>query len=191
MEGNHKSFDHYLNIISIASCTTNCLAPCSRLLIHDNFGVMETLSITIHIITSTLKNVDGPSGKPWHIGDGATQIIIPANTDTIKAVGKVIPELNENLIGIIFCVSTCNISVMDLTWILEKVDKYGDIKVLSKALKDSLKDILAYTEYQIVFCELNSDTYPFIFDAWASIVLKTMLSNSLTGMTTNLATGTT
>lgn len=116
----HKRHDHYLKIITISSCTMNCLAPWSRLFIHVNFGIMERLMITVHTITSTLKNMDCSSRKLWHVGHGASQIIISANTDTAKTVGKIIPELNGSPTGIVFCVFTPNMSAMNLTCTLKK-----------------------------------------------------------------------
>ncbi|KAF3812535.1 hypothetical protein GH733_019337, partial [Mirounga leonina] len=152
-----ERYDHYLRFISIASCTMNCLAPWSRLFIHVNFGIMERLMITVHTITSTLKNMDCPSRKLWHVGHGASQIIISANTDTAKTVGKVIPELNGSPTGTVFCVFTPSMSPMNLTCTLKK--------------KTNI-DILAYTEDQVVSYKFNSDTYSSAFDVWTSTALK-------------------
>ncbi|XP_015397036.1 glyceraldehyde-3-phosphate dehydrogenase-like [Panthera tigris] len=171
-EGNHEKYDHCLTIISIASCSMNCLALWSRLFIHVNFEIMERLMITVYTITSTIKNMDFPSRKLWHVGHGTSQIIISANIDTAKTVGKVIPELNGSFTGTVFCVFI-PMSSINLTYTLKKDDTYGDIKkVLNQALDGPLKDILAYAEDQVVSCEFNSDTYSSSFDVWTSIALN-------------------
>uniref|UniRef100_A0A673FFQ6 glyceraldehyde-3-phosphate dehydrogenase (phosphorylating) n=1 Tax=Sinocyclocheilus rhinocerous TaxID=307959 RepID=A0A673FFQ6_9TELE len=148
-----------------ASCTTNCLAPLAKV-IHDNFVIIEGLMSTIHAITATQKTVDGPSGKLWRDGRGASQNIIPASTGAAKAVGKVIPELNGSLTGMAFRVPTPNVSVVDLTVRLEK-------PVMVKAAADGpLKGILGYTEDQVVSTDFNGDVRSSIFDAGAGIALN-------------------
>ncbi|KAL6034981.1 hypothetical protein STEG23_003823 [Scotinomys teguina] len=125
------------------------------------------------IITATQKTVSGPSGKLWHYGCGAAQNIIPASTGADKAAGKVIPELNGKLTGMAFCVSTPNVSVMDLTCCLQKPTKYDGIrKVVKQASEGPVKGILGHTEDQVVSCDFNNDSHSSTFDAGAGIVLS-------------------
>ncbi|KAI4877269.1 hypothetical protein NFI96_016940, partial [Prochilodus magdalenae] len=169
---NQNVYDRSMKVVSNASCTTNCLAPLAKV-IHDNFGIIEGLMSTVHAITATQKTVDGPSGKLWRDGRGASQNIIPASTGAAKAVGKVIPELNGKLTGMAFRVPTPNVSVVDLTVRLEKPAKYERIKnVVKAAAEGPLKGILGYTDEQLVSTDFNGDSHSSYFDASAGIALS-------------------
>ncbi|XP_056662681.1 glyceraldehyde-3-phosphate dehydrogenase-like [Monodelphis domestica] len=169
---NHETYENTLQVVSNASCTTNCLAPLAKV-IHDNFGIVEGLMTTVHATTATQKTVDGPSGKLWRDGRGAGQNIIPAATGAAKAVGKVIPDLNGKLTGMAFRVPIPDVSVVDLTCRLEKPAKYEDIKqAIKKASEGPLKGILGYTEEQVVSSDFITDTHSSTFDAEAGISLN-------------------
>merc|ERR1712055_54456 len=169
---NENSYSPDMKVVSNASCTTNCLAPIAKV-INDNYGIKEGLMTTVHAITATQKTVDGPSGKDWRGGRGASQNIIPSSTGAAKAVGKVIPDLNGKLTGMAFRVPTPNVSVVDLTCRLQKGASMDEIK---KAIKDAsetkMKGVLGYTEDQVVSCDFNADTRSSIFDAQACIQLN-------------------
>lgn len=144
---NHETYDTSMNVISNASCTTNCLAPLAKV-INDNFGIEEGLMTTVHAVTATQKTVDAPSSKAWRDGRGAFQNIIPASTGAAKAVGKVIPELNGKLTGMAFRVPVPDVSVVDLTCRLKKEASYDEIKAAVKAASgsDHWKGILGYVD---------------------------------------------
>merc|ERR1711970_121528 len=169
---NHEKYDNSLKVVSNASCTTNCLAPLAKV-INDNFVIIEGLMSTVHAITATQKTVDGPSGKLWRDGRGASQNIIPASTGAAKAVGKVIPEPNGKLTGMAFRVPTPNVSVVDLTVRLGKECSYDDIKsAMKKAAEGPLNGFLGYTEDDVVSTDFVGDTHSSIFDAKAGIQLS-------------------
>lgn len=159
------------DIVSNASCTTNCLAPLAKVL-HDNFGIVDGLMTTVHATTATQKTVDGPSVKDWRGGRGASQNIIPSSTGAAKAVGKVIPELNGKLTGMAFRVPTADVSVVDLTVNLAKPATYAAICAAMKAASEGeLKGIMGYTEDAVVSQDFIGDTRTSIFDATAGIAL--------------------
>jgi glyceraldehyde 3-phosphate dehydrogenase len=169
---NHEKYNSSQNIVSNASCTTNCLAPLAKV-IHDNFGILEGLMTTVHATTATQKTVDGPSAKDWRGGRGAAQNIIPSSTGAAKAVGKVIPELNGKLTGMAFRVPTPDVSVVDLTVRLAKPAKYEEIKAaVKKASETNFKGIIGYTEEQVVSNDFLGDARTSIFDADAGIALS-------------------
>jgi len=160
------------DIVSNASCTTNCLAPVAKI-VNDNFGILEGLMTTIHAVTATQKTVDSPSAKDWRGGRGAGQNIIPSSTGAAKAVGVVIPELKGKLTGMAFRVPTPNVSVVDLTVRLAKEATYDQIKAALKAASEgALKGILGYTEDDVVSTDFLTDPRTSIFDAKAGIQLS-------------------
>ena len=160
------------DIVSNASCTTNCLAPLAKVL-HDKFGIVEGLMTTVHATTATQKTVDGPSAKDWRGGRGAGQNIIPSSTGAAKAVGKVIPSLNGKLTGMAFRVPTPDVSVVDLTCRLEKGASYAEICAAMKAASEGeLKGILGYTEDLVVSNDFIGEKCTSVFDADAGIALN-------------------
>jgi len=169
---NHTKYNPSLQVVSNASCTTNCLAPLAKI-INDKFGIVEALMTTVHAVTATQKTVDGPSGKDWRAGRGAGQNIIPAATGAAKAVGKVIPELNGKLTGMAFRVPNPDVSVVDLTARLEKPASYEDICAAVKAASEGeLKGIMGYTDEEVVSSDFIGDNHSSIFDAKAGISLN-------------------
>jgi glyceraldehyde 3-phosphate dehydrogenase len=169
---NQDKYDGSADVISNASCTTNCLAPLAKV-INDKFTIIEGLMTTVHSYTATQKTVDGPSNKDWRGGRGAAQNIIPSSTGAAKAVGKVIPELNGKLTGMSMRVPTPNVSVVDLTVRIEKGASYDQIKeAIKEAANGPLKGILAYTEDEVVSSDMNGNPASSIFDAKAGISLN-------------------
>jgi len=170
---NEDKYTSDIDIVSNASCTTNCLAPLAKV-INDRFGIVEGLMTTVHATTATQKTVDGPSSKDWRGGRGAAANIIPSSTGAAKAVGKVIPSLNGKLTGMAFRVPTSDVSVVDLVVRLEKGATYDEIK---KAVKEAsqephLKGILSYTDDAVVSTDFVGDSHSSIFDAAAGISLN-------------------
>ncbi len=169
---NHRDYKSDMNVVSNASCTTNCLAPLSKV-INDKFGIIEGLMSTVHATTATQKTVDGPSKKDWRGGRAAAANIIPSSTGAAKAVGKVIPELDGKLTGMAFRVPTINVSVVDLTCRLEKPATYEEIKAAVKeAANGELKGILGYTEDDVVSTDFVHEYCTSVFDAKAGIALN-------------------
>ena len=159
------------DIISNASCTTNCLAPISKVL-NDNFGIKRGLMTTIHAATATQKTVDGPSKKDWRGGRGILENMIPSSTGAAKAVGKVLPELNGKLTGMSVRVPTSDVSFVDLTCELEKEASYDEICAAMKAASEGeLKGILGYTDEAVVSTDFVDDARTSIFDVKAGIQL--------------------
>ena len=161
-----------MDVISNASCTTNCLAPLAKI-IHDKFGIVEGLMTTVHATTATQKTVDGPSGKDWRGGRTASDNIIPSSTGAAKAVGKVIPSLNGKLTGMSFRVPTTDVSVVDLTCRLEKPASYDEIKAAVKeAAEGPMKGVMGYTEDDVVSQDFVGEPCSSVFDAKAGIALS-------------------
>lgn len=169
---NNDKYSKDMKVVSNASCTTNCLAPLTKV-INDKFGVVEGLMTTVHSTTATQKTVDGPSKKDWRGGRAASANIIPSSTGAAKAVGKVIPELNGKLTGMSFRVPTIDVSVVDLTCRLAKPATYEEIKAAVKeAAEGPMKGILDYTEDDVVSSDFLGDAHTSIFDAKAGIALN-------------------
>merc|ERR1712100_19617 len=147
---NHETYSSDMNVVSNASCTTNCLAPLSKV-IDDAFGIEEGLMTTVHATTASNMTVDGASKKDWRGGRANGPNIIPSSTGAAKAVGLVIPELNGKLTGMAFRVPTTNVSVVDLTCILKKDATYDDICAkMKEASEGSMKGVLGYTDEAVV-----------------------------------------
>ncbi|MFO7611188.1 MAG: type I glyceraldehyde-3-phosphate dehydrogenase [Clostridia bacterium] len=169
---NNEKYTKDMDVVSNASCTTNCLAPIAKVL-NDNFGIVEGLMTTIHSYTSTQKPVDGPSKKDWRGGRACAVNIIPSSTGAAIAVGAVIPELNGKLTGMAFRVPTVNVSVVDLTCRLAKGAGMDEIKAaMKKASENELSGILGYTDEDVVSTDFNTDPRTSIFDAKAGISLN-------------------
>jgi len=169
---NHKDINSTHNIVSNASCTTNCLAPIAKVL-NDNFTIDEGLMTTVHAATATQFTVDSPSKKDFRSGRSTLLNIIPASTGAAKAVTKVIPSLVGKLTGMAFRVPTANVSVVDLTVRLSKKTSYNEIKdIMKKASESNLKGILGYTDKPVVSQDFVGDSRTSIFDASAGIELN-------------------
>jgi glyceraldehyde 3-phosphate dehydrogenase len=167
---NHETYAGQ-DVISNASCTTNCLAPVAKVL-HDTWGIKRGLMTTVHATTATQKTVDGPSSKDWRGGRGILENIIPSSTGAAKAVGKVIPELNKKLTGMSFRVPTSDVSVVDLTVELVKEATYEQICAEMKAASEGrMKGVLGYTEDKVVATDFRGESCTSVFDADAGIAL--------------------
>lgn len=169
---NQNKYTNDMNVVSNASCTTNCLAPLAKV-INDNFGIVDGLMTTVHATTNTQKTVDAPSAKDWRGGRAAAGNIIPSSTGAAKAVGKVIPELNGKLTGMAFRVPTLDVSVVDLTVNLAKPASYDEICACIKKASESpeFKGVLGYTDEDVVSSDFITDPRTSIFDAKAGIAL--------------------
>ena len=170
---NHEKYDPRKdNIVSNASCTTNCLAPIVKVVL-DKYGIEEGLMTTVHAVTATQPTLDGPSKKDWRGGRSGSQNIIPASTGAAKAVGLCIPEIAGKITGMSFRVPTPNVSVVDLTVKLSKSTSYDDINAsMESASKGNLKGILGYTDEDVVSSDFIGSTYSSIYDAGAGIGLN-------------------
>eukprot|EP00542_Grammatophora_oceanica_P017690 CAMPEP_0194036948 /NCGR_PEP_ID=MMETSP0009_2-20130614/9322_1 /TAXON_ID=210454 /ORGANISM="Grammatophora oceanica, Strain CCMP 410" /LENGTH=366 /DNA_ID=CAMNT_0038678917 /DNA_START=92 /DNA_END=1193 /DNA_ORIENTATION=+ len=168
---NADEYDPSMDVVSNASCTTNCLAPLAKV-INDEFGITEALMTTVHAVTATQQTVDGPSQKDWRGGRAACYNIIPSSTGAAKAVGKVIPELNGKLTGMSFRVPTADVSVVDLTARLTKGASYEDICAAIKAASEGpMAGVLGYQSDDVVSSDFIGDTHSSIFDEKAGIAL--------------------
>jgi len=170
---NHKNYTNSMDIVSNASCTTNCLAPIVKVL-DENFEIQDGLMTTVHAVTATQKSIDSPSTKDWRGGRGAFQNIIPSSTGAAKAVGRVLPSMKGKLTGMAFRVPTANVSVVDLTLNLNRPTSYSEVcKVVKEASEsEELKGILGYTDEMVVSTDFLSDNRTSIFDAKAGIQLN-------------------
>merc|ERR1711933_671364 len=168
---NNESYTSDLNIVSNASCTTNCLAPLAKV-IDDAYGIEQGLMTTVHATTATQKTVDGPSNKDWRGGRGAAANIIPSSTGAAKAVGKVLPHLNGKLTGMAFRVPTADVSVVDLTVDLKKETSYEEVmSKLKEASETTMKGVLGFTDLPLVSTDFEGDCRSSIVDAKAGLGL--------------------
>merc|ERR1712176_1092949 len=171
---NEEKYESSMDVVSNASCTTNCLAPFAKV-VNDEFGIKEGLMTTVHAVTATQQTVDGPSQKDWRGGRAACYNIIPSGTGAAKAVGKVIPSLNGKLTGMSFRVPTANVSVVDLTCVLEKGASLETICAkLKEASEGKMKGILGYQDQAVVSSDFIGNTHTSIFDEKAGIALTTL-----------------
>jgi len=168
---NQEKYESNMDVVSNASCTTNCLAPLAKV-INDEFGLKEGLMTTVHAVTATQQTVDGPSKKDWRGGRAGCYNIIPSGTGAAKAVGKVIPELNGKLTGMSFRVPTINVSVVDLTVRLDKGASYDTVCAAIKDASDNqMNGILGYQNTDVVSSDFISSTHSSVFDEKAGIAL--------------------
>ena len=171
MGANENIYTTDMNIISNASCTTNCIAPLAKVL-NDKFGLSEGLMTTVHASTSSQKTVDGVSARDWRTGRAAIGNIIPASTGAAKAVGRVLPELEGRLTGIALRVPTIDVSIVDLTAQLATAPTYKEICAeIRRASEEEFKDIIGYVDEDVVSMDFLGDRRTCIFDAKAGTVL--------------------
>lgn len=169
---NHKEYKNSMNVISNASCTTNCLAPLAKVL-NDAFGIEQALMTTIHSVTASQLTVDGASKKDWRGGRAASYNIIPSSTGAAKAVGEVIPELKGKITGMSCRVPTINVSVVDLTCSLKKPVTYEQIvDAIKKASKTTMKGVMSWTCDKVVSSDFIGEEHTCVFDVEAGIMLN-------------------
>jgi glyceraldehyde 3-phosphate dehydrogenase len=169
---NQHAYRKEMNIVSNASCTTNCLAPLAKV-VHDRFGIVEGLMTTVHATTATQKTVDGLSKKDWRGGRAAASNIIPSSTGAAKAVGRIIPDLDGKLTGMAFRVPTADVSVVDLTCRLARPATYEEIKAAVRAASEGpMKGVMGYTEDDVVSSDFIGESCTCVFDAKAGIALN-------------------
>lgn len=169
---NNETYTPDMDVVSNASCTTNCLAPLAKI-IHDTFGIEEGLMSTVHSTTATQLTVDGPSKKDWRGGRAASYNIIPSSTGAAKAVGEVIPELKGKLTGMSYRVPTLDVSVVDLTVRLKKPTTYEKIvDAVKKASKNEMAGIVGITDEPVVSSDFIGDPRTCIFDVTAGIMIS-------------------
>merc|ERR1712153_8932 len=169
---NQEKYESSMDVVSNASCTTNCLAPLAKV-INDEFGLKEGLMTTVHAVTATQQTVDGPSKKDWRGGRAACYNIIPSSTGAAKAVGKVLPELNGKLTGMAFRVPTANVSVVDLTARLKKDATYAEISAeMKNASETYMKGVLGWTNEDVVSQDFVTSPLSSCFDEGAGIQLS-------------------
>ncbi len=168
---NHKDYKKDMDVVSNASCTTNCLAPLAKV-IDDAFGIEEGLMSTIHSTTATQLTVDGATKKDWRGGRAASYNIIPSSTGAAKAVGEVIPKLKGKLTGMSYRVPTLNVSVVDLTCTLKKKTTYEQIvDAIKKASKTTMKGVMTWTDDKVVSSDFIGEEHTCVFDVEAGIML--------------------
>lgn len=168
---NHKEYKKDMDVVSNASCTTNCLAPLAKV-IDDAFGIEEGLMSTIHSTTATQLTVDGATKKDWRGGRAASYNIIPSSTGAAKAVGEVIPKLKGKLTGMSYRVPTLNVSVVDLTCTLKKKTTYEQIvDAIKKASKTTMKGVMTWTDDKVVSSDFIGEEHTCVFDVEAGIML--------------------
>ena len=169
---NHKTYTNDMDVVSNASCTTNCLAPLAKV-IHEAFGIKEGLMTTVHSTTATQLTVDGATKKDWRGGRAASYNIIPSSTGAAKAVGQVIPDLQGKLTGKSLRVPTLDVSVVDLTVNLKKPTRYEEIvSAIKKAAKGEMKGVLSWTDDKVVSSDFIGEEHTCVFDVEAGIMLS-------------------